>query len=88
MTADADRNGLRRDVSGRGLTPAAVTHLTDDALGRVDFAALAPLKALLKRFFSSEPWTDEDDAALAQLLGGGEGWWSHALADDVRFEFG
>ena len=66
----------------------AVTHLSRDALGRIDLAALAPVKVLLKRFFSSEPWTDADDRSLASLVGAGDGWWSHALDADTRFEFG
>jgi hypothetical protein len=65
-----------------------VAHLTSDALGTIDFAALAPVKKLLKRFFSDEPWTDDDDGALAELVGPGNGWWRHQLDDDFELEFG
>jgi hypothetical protein len=85
---DADRDACRREVAARGLTPTAVTHLTRDALGTIDFANLAPVKALLKRFFSAEPWTPGDDAALADLVGSGDGWWHHELDDRFAFEFG
>src|SRR5439155_4110223 len=85
---DADRDACRRDVAARGLTPTAVTHLTRDALGTIDFANLAPVKTLLKRFFSAEPWTPGDDAALADLVGSGDGWWHHELDDRFAFEFG
>ena len=88
MTAGTDRDECRRDVAGRGLTPAAVAHLTRDALSRVDLAHLAPVKTLLKRFFSDEPWTAADDLALAELVGPGEGWWSHELDESLDFEFG
>jgi hypothetical protein len=46
---DAVRDEARGAVAARGLTPAAVGHLTRDALGRVDLDALAPIKGLLKR---------------------------------------
>jgi hypothetical protein len=75
-------------VATRGLTPAAVTHLTHDALASIDLAALAPVKQLLKRYFSDSAWTDADDHALAHLVGPGDGWWRHELDDTVVFEFG
>ena len=85
---DADRDACRRDVAARGLTPTAVTHLTRDALGTIDFANLAPVKTLLKRFFSAEPWAPGDDAALADLVGSGDGWWHHELDERFALEFG
>ena len=88
MAQATDRDECRREVAARGLTPAAVGHLTNDALGRVDFAVLTPVKGLLKRFFSEEPWTADDDRALAEHVGAGEGWWEHALADDLVLRFG
>jgi hypothetical protein len=78
----------RREIAARGLTPAAVSHLTRDALGMIDLAALAPVKKLLKRFFSDEPWTDADDRSLADLVGPGDGWWRHELDDGLVLEFG
>ena len=65
-----------------------MAHLTSDALGTIDFAALAPVKKLLKRFFSDEPWADSDDDALAELVGSGNGWWRHELDDDFEIGFG
>jgi hypothetical protein len=88
VTGDAARDEARREVATRALTPAAVSHLTSDALGTIDLAALAPVKKLLKRFFSDETWTDDDDDALAELVGSGDGWWRHELDDDLVFEFG
>ena len=49
---------------------------------------LAPLKTLLKRFFSDQPWTTDDDRELADLVGPGEGWWSHPLDQGFGLEFG
>ena len=85
---DASRDDCRRAVATRLLTPVAVTHLTREALGTIDLAALAPVKQLLKRFFSDEPWTDADDRSLADLVGPGDGWWRHELDDHLALEFG
>jgi hypothetical protein len=86
--AEAERDVARRAIGDRGLTPAAAAHLTRDALGNIDFAVLAPVKKLLKRFFSAEPWAPDDDAQLAALVGPGEGWWQHDLDDSTSIAFG
>jgi hypothetical protein len=88
VTQATDRDECRREVAARGLTPAAAAHLTRDALGRIDVAVLTPVKGLLKRFFSDEPWTTDDDRALAEHVGVGDGWWEYALADDLLLRFG
>ena len=88
VTSDAAQDECRRDVAGSGLTPEAVTHLTRDALGTIDLANLAPVKALLKRFFSEERWTRSDDDALADLVGSGNGWFRHELDSRFAFEYG
>ena len=85
---DAVRDQCRREVAARGLVPDAAAHLTRDALGQVEFSQLAPLKGLIKQFFSDRPWTTDDDQALADLMGTGEGWWSHVLGADFELEFG
>jgi hypothetical protein len=65
-----------------------VTHLTRDALGTIDLDNLAPVKGLLKRFFSAEPWTVSDDDALADLVGPGDGWWRHEVDERFALEYG
>jgi hypothetical protein len=75
-------------VAARGLTSTAVTHLARDALGTVELTNLAPVKTLLKRFFSPEPWAPADDAALGDLVGPGTGWWRHDLDEQFVFEYG
>jgi scaffold Nfu/NifU family protein/HEAT repeat protein len=85
---DARRDAGRREIAARGLTPTAVTHLTRDALGRIELDRLAPVKGLLKQFFSDAAWTSRDDDALADLVESGDGWWVHDLDDDLAFAFG
>jgi hypothetical protein len=49
---------------------------------------LGPIKQLLKRFFSAEPWTTAEDDALADLIGAGEGAGTHELAGDLVLNWG
>jgi hypothetical protein len=85
---DAARDAGRRELAARGMTPVAVAHLTRDALGRVEFDHLAPVKKLLKQFFSDAPWTTDDDDAFAALVGPGQGWWHHELDEGFDLDFG
>ena len=88
MEDDAARDQCRREVASRGLVPAAAAHLTRDAFGEIEFSQLTPLKGLIKQFFSDRPWTTDDDRALADVMGPGEGRWSHVLGGDFELEFG
>ena len=85
---DRDRDRGRHAVAARGLTPEAIAHLTQDALGRIGFEQLAPVKGLLKRFFSDADWDAAADAELAALVGPGTGWWRYELTGGFGFEFG
>ena len=85
---DTSRDRGRRAVAARGLTPEAIAHLTQDALGRIGFEQLAPVKGLLKRFFSDADWDAAADAELAALVGPGTGWWRYELTGGFGFEFG
>ncbi|MGI9022541.1 MAG: HEAT repeat domain-containing protein [Acidimicrobiales bacterium] len=78
----------RRLVVERDLVRAAFEHLTFDAFMTLPFEALGPTKALLRRFFSDEPWTAADDDALAAAVGAGEGRWQRDLDDDLVLEYG
>jgi hypothetical protein len=75
-------------VVERGLVPTAVSALTTHAFTALPFEALGPTKALLKRFFSAQPWGPAEDGALADAIGPGQGWWREDLADDLVMEFG
>jgi hypothetical protein len=88
VTDGDERHTARERIASRGLTPQAVAHLTADALGRIDLDKLAPVKGLLKQFFSEQPWTADDDRSLAELVGPGEGWWSYPLDEGLGLAFG
>jgi hypothetical protein len=72
-------DAARRLVVERGLTVDAVGQLTQVVSG-ISLEALATVKGLVKRFFSETPWTEEDDQALADAVGTGEGQGRHELA--------
>ena len=82
-----DHDAARRLVVDRGLVAVAFGHLTD-AFTALPFAALGPVKTLLKRYLSTGPWAPEDADALAGAVGGGDGWWRRDLDADLVLEFG
>ena len=55
-------------VGASELTGPAVAALSP-LVRTLPFEALTPVKQLLKRYFSDQPWTDADDDALAELVG-------------------
>lgn len=69
----------RARVAAGGLTGAAVAQL-NPVVRALPLEALGPVKQLLKQFFSDQPWTEENDDALADAVGEGAG------VDDARFE--
>jgi len=81
-------DAARSLVVERDLVRPAFAHLTVDAFMELPFEALGPTKALLKRFFSSTPWTAGDDDALAAAVGPGTGRWRHRLEPDLVLEYG
>ena len=62
----------RTQVVEHRLTVQAVGQLTEVVSG-LSLEALAPVKQLLKRFFSKAAWTEADDEALADAVGPGVG---------------
>ncbi len=87
-TSGAASESARRLVVERDLVRAAFEHLTVDAFMTLPFEALGPTKALLKRFFSLQPWAPEDDDALAAAVGPGEGAWRRVLDADLTLDYG
>jgi hypothetical protein len=90
-TVGPELDAARAQVVERGLTADAVGQLVNVVSG-LSLVALAPVKQHLKRFFSSEPWTEHDDDALADAIGEGTGTGRHELAPGLvlqwRFEGG
>jgi hypothetical protein len=80
-------DAARARVAEGGLTAQAVTHLTPVVSG-LSLEALAPVKQLMKRFFSRQPWTDADDEALAEAVGYGTGNGRHELEPGLTLEWG
>ena len=62
-----------------GLTAAAVNAITP-LMGSVAFEELGKVKRLLKQFFSDQPWGPNDEKALADAVGAGDGSVEQALA--------
>jgi hypothetical protein len=66
-------DAARARVVEHGLVPDAIGQVNPVVTG-LSLEALGPVKQLLKRFFSIEPWTDADDEALSAAVGdGGDG---------------
>ncbi|MDX1691209.1 MAG: HEAT repeat domain-containing protein [Acidimicrobiia bacterium] len=94
----SDLDLLRAAVVDRNLVGVASGHLTETIAMQLPFEALGPFKTSLKRFFSRQPWTDEDAVALSDLVTEhvSEGHWTHDLdgeftlvhgiTDDGRYE--
>jgi hypothetical protein len=80
-------DAARRLVVERDLVGSAFQHLTSALMG-VPFEALGPVKTLLKRFFSDQPWGPDDDEALAGVVGPGEGEWRRSLDPQLTLEYG
>lgn len=80
-------DAAREQVVERGLTADAVSRLVE-VVGDRSLEALAPVKQQLKRFFSSVPWTEHDDEALATAIGPGAGGGSHELAPGLLMQWG
>jgi Scaffold protein Nfu/NifU N terminal/HEAT repeats len=80
-------DAARALVVGRGLTATAVAALTE-TVTRLPLEALTPVKQLLKRFFSDQPWTEHDDDALAVIVGSGSGSETLTLAPDLTLTWG
>jgi Scaffold protein Nfu/NifU N terminal len=80
-------DAARARVVERDLTAQAVGQLTDVVNG-LSLEALAPVKRLLKRFFSSEPWTADDDEALADAIGPTASEGSHQLEPGLTLSWG
>jgi HEAT repeats/Scaffold protein Nfu/NifU N terminal len=73
-----DLDAARSRVVEHGLTADAIRELTP-VVSALPLDALGPVKQLLKQFFSDAAWTDDDDRALAEIVGAGSGGGRHEL---------
>lgn len=88
MTDTGSRlDAARARVVERGLTPVAVEQLTP-VVADLPIESLGPVKQLLKRFFSDGPWTDDDDAALAEIVSSDVGVHRHELEPGLTLTWG
>ncbi len=85
-TVGPELDAARAQVVDRGLTAEAVGRLVD-VVGNRSLEALGPVKQQLKHFFSSEPWTESDDQALATAIGPGTESGSHELAPGLVMQW-
>lgn len=83
------------DASRSSATPADVAEasaaLTEDLYRDIPFELLGSVKGLLKKFFSSESWDQEDQDALDGILsqtGKRRGWWTHELTSGLTLSHG
>ena len=75
-------------VVERNLVRRAFGYLTTDAFLSLPFESLGPIKTLLKRYFSLEPWGPAEAEALARAVGTGEGSWRRQLDDELVLVYG
>jgi hypothetical protein len=83
-----DRDTARARVARTGLTAVAIERVARASFARMPITLVDRARQQLRRFFSEEPWTVEDDVALSALVGPGEGWTDDELAPGVRVRFG
>lgn len=82
-TPPADLDDARRSIAASDLVADASNHLTEDLYHSLEFSDLVAVKNLLKRFFSAQPWGDDDADRLAMLITRNveetNGWFEHDL---------
>jgi hypothetical protein len=85
-----DFDQSREAIASRGLVATASAYLTGDVASALPFEDLVEFKDLLKRFFSSGPWSEADDEALAALVTPHveDLWWEHDLGGGIVFGYG
>jgi hypothetical protein len=86
-TPPPDLADARRSIAAAELVATASNHLTEDLYASLEFSDLVAVKNLLKRFFSAQPWTDDDAARLDVLLrrnvAQAVGWFEHDLGEGL-----
>jgi hypothetical protein len=87
-----DLDEARRRIAAAELVAAASNHLTVDLYSHLEFSDLVAVKNLLKRFFSAQPWNDDDADRLDMLLRRNVedpvGWFEHDLGSGLSLHHG
>ena len=83
-----DRDAARFRIARAGLSQIAVERISRASFGRMPITLVDRARAQLRRFFSEEPWTVEDDAGLSALVGPGDGWTDEEIAPGIRLGYG
>jgi hypothetical protein len=83
-----ERDAARLRIARAGLTQTAVERVSRTCLARMPITLVDRARSQLCSFFSDAPWTFEDDAALAGLVGHGSGWTEEELAPGIRLSYG
>jgi hypothetical protein len=80
----------RAAVAEHDLVGVASTHLTAEVAIHLPFEVLVAFKNALKRFFTAQPWTDEDAARLSDMITPhlSAGWWEHDLGHGLTLRHG
>ena len=90
--APTDLHEARRRIAAAELVAVASNHLTVDLYSALEFSDLVAIKNLLKKFFSAQPWGDEDadrlDMLLRRNVAEAEGWFEHDLGAGLTLQHG
>lgn len=74
----------------RDLVATASAYLTTDVALELPFESLLPFKALLRRFFSTAAWSEDDADELSDVVTPHleAGWWEHDLGAGISLAYG
>jgi len=80
----------RAAVAEHDLVAVASGHLTTEVAVHLPFEVLVAFKNALKRFFTAQPWTDDDAARLSDMVTPhlADGWWEHDLGHGLTLAHG
>lgn len=83
-----DRATARAEVARRGLRAAAAERVVRVALQSLPVSLVSRATTQLRRFFSPDTWSAEDDAALSAAVGPGRDWYEETLDPELDLGFG
>ena len=89
-TLPNDLDATRRTMAARELVATASAYLTTDVALDLPFESLVPFKALLRRFFSPDSWSQADADELSKVVTPHlpAGWWEHDLGAGMALAYG